>query len=210
MEAGERYPVPARTTRTEDEVKRSRFIATAAYAPSAEAARSFVQSVRDEFPDATHNCWASVVGPPGSTRENASSDDGEPGGTAGRPMLGALLASGVGDVSVVVTRYFGGTKLGRGGLVRAYSHAVLHVLREMERAEHVPRVLIEITFSYSAVDAVRRALAERGARVVAESYGERATLSASVPAHDLDALRAALADATGGSVRVSPSAATGA
>jgi uncharacterized YigZ family protein len=174
-----------------------------AHAPTGEAARAFVERIRAEFPDATHNCWASVVGPPGNTHENGASDDGEPGGTAGRPMLGALLASGVGDVTVVVTRYFGGVKLGRGGLARAYSHAVLHVLREMERAEHVARLRIDVEFAYAMVDAVRRTLAERGALVLEEAYGASATLSISVPTHELDALRRALADATAGSARVS-------
>jgi len=198
----ERYPIPARTTRVEDEVKKSRFITTLAHAPTVEDARAFVQTIRDEFPDATHNCWAYAVGPPGSTDRSAAGDDGEPGGTAGRPMLTALLGSGVGDVAAVVTRYFGGTKLGRGGLVRAYSHAVLHALRELERAERVPRVRLEFVVPYAAVDAVRRAFAAHEGRVEAEGYGEEAGFTVVVPADEAAALISSLRDATGGTVRV--------
>jgi len=197
-----RYAIPARTTRVDDEVKKSRFITTLAYAPTVEHARAFVQSIRDEFPDATHNCWAYVVGPPRSTDRSSASDDGEPGGTAGRPMLAVLLGSGVGDIAAVVTRYFGGTKLGRGGLVRAYSHGVLHALRELERAERVPRVRLEVVVPYAAVDAVRRAFAAHEGSVEAEGYGEEAGFTVVVPADGAAALVSALRDATGGAVRI--------
>ena len=120
MTSRKRYRIPARQSRVTHEVKGSRFIATAVCAPNVAAAKEFVARIKDEFSDATHNCWAWVVGFPGSTACNRSSDDGEPGGTAGLPILHALLNSGVGDIAVVVTRYFGGVKLGRGGLVRAY------------------------------------------------------------------------------------------
>lgn len=198
----ERYPIPRGVTRVEDDVKKSRFIATIAHAPSADEARAFIQSIRDEFPDATHHCFAWVVGAPGSTRENGSGDDGEPGGTAGRPMLTALLASGVGDVAVVVTRYFGGIKLGRGGLVRAYSGAVVHACREMARAEHVPAVVLTVTVPYAAVDGARRALVAHGARIESEEFGADATFTAAVPEHRRDALESALRDATSGAAKL--------
>ena len=99
-----RYPIPEKRHRVEDEAKGSRFITTIDYAATTDDARAFVNSIRDEFPDATHNCWAFVVGPPGSTRDTGAGDDGEPGGSAGRPMLKALLGGGVGDVVAVVTR----------------------------------------------------------------------------------------------------------
>ncbi len=99
-----RYPVPARRIRVEEIISRSRFVATMGPAPTAEAARGFIADVRAEFADATHNCYAFVAGPPGSTAQVGMSDDGEPGGTAGRPMLAVLLGSGIGDVVAVVTR----------------------------------------------------------------------------------------------------------
>ncbi|HEX5751256.1 MAG TPA: YigZ family protein [Archangium sp.] len=104
MPKNSRYPIPARLHRVEQELERSRFITTVAPAPTVEEAKAFIARVREEFPDANHNCWAYVVGPPGSTGMAGMSDDGEPHGTAGRPMLTALLHGNVGDVAVVVTR----------------------------------------------------------------------------------------------------------
>jgi len=111
MTAG-RYHIPAGAVRVEEEIKRSRFITSLAPAPTVEAARALIAAVSAEFADANHNCWAYVVGPPGSTGQIGMSDDGEPHGTAGRPMLNVLLHSGIGDIVAVVTRYFGGTLLG--------------------------------------------------------------------------------------------------
>lgn len=198
-----RYPVPARTTRVEDEVKRSRFITTAAHAPTAEAARAFIQSVRDEFPDATHHCWAYVIGAPGSTRATGASDAGEPPGTAGRPMLAALLGAGVGEVAAVVTRYFGGVKLGRGGLVRAYSGGVQHVLREMPVTPRVVRVAGTVEVPYGDLDAVRRVLENRGGSIEAEAFGaEGVRWTVRVPAHERAAIERDAADASRGRARV--------
>lgn len=198
----DRYPVPAARVRVEDEVKGSRFITTAARASTVEDARKFIAGIREEFPDATHNCWAYVVGPAGSTRENGAGDDGEPGGTAGRPMLAALLGSGVGDVAAVVTRYFGGTKLGRGGLIRAYSGGVKHALRVMRREERTVVVTVTVTVPYAAVDAARRALERHEAHVAAEDYGDNVRLTVRLPEHRREDLEAELRDATAGTAEV--------
>jgi len=198
----DRYPVPGAVTRTETDVRKSRFIATVARADSVAAAREFIQSIRDEFPDATHNCWAFVVGPPGSTRSNGAGDDGEPGGTAGRPMLGVLLNSGVGDIAVVVTRYFGGIKLGRGGLVHAYSIAVPNALRATPLGERRAMVTIRVVVPYAAVDPARRAIAAAEGRIDDESFGTDARLTVTCPAHRRDELEAALTDVTSGAARI--------
>src|SRR5690606_8318142 len=100
-----RYLIPAHRHRVEEEIKRSRFISTVAYTPTVEEARAFISEISAEFGDASHNCWAYVVGSPGSTGQVGMSDDGEPHGTAGRPMLTVLLHSGIGDICAVVTRY---------------------------------------------------------------------------------------------------------
>ena len=151
-----RYPIPARTHRVEQEIQRSRFITTVAHAPTIEAARAFIDSIREEFPDATHNCWAFAAGPPGDTAAIGMSDDGEPHGTAGRPMLTALLHGGVGEIAAVVTRYFGGTKLGTGGLVRAYTSSVQQALESLPTRERVDRTTLEVEIDYAHVDALRR------------------------------------------------------
>ena len=118
------YPVPdlalGQFHRVEQTIKRSRFICTAAHVTSPEEAKAFIDQIREEFSDARHNCWAFAAGAPGATAQVGMSDDGEPHGTAGRPMLTVLLHCGVGEIAVVVTRYFGGILLGTGGLIRAY------------------------------------------------------------------------------------------
>src|SRR5690349_11838554 len=139
MPTPNRYLIPAGTHRTEEEINRSRFVTTFGYTPTVEAARAFIETVSNEFGDASHNCWAYVVGPPGSTGQIGMSDDGEPHGTAGRPMLTVLLHSGVGDICAVVTRYFGGTLLGTGGLVKAYSGGVQLALVDLPTIERVPK-----------------------------------------------------------------------
>lgn len=148
MTSKNNYQVPARPVRAELEVKRSRFIADIARASSADAARAFVAKIREAFPDATHHCWAFQAGPPGDTRAIGCSDDGEPHGTAGRPMLNVLLHAPVGEVVAVVTRYFGGTKLGTGGLARAYSDAVKLALDELETMAVQQWTTVTVTANY--------------------------------------------------------------
>jgi uncharacterized YigZ family protein len=193
-----RYPVPAGTHRVETSVKRSRFIATAARAPDAAAAHALVDEVRAEMPDATHHCWAFVAGPPGSTAQIGMSDDGEPHGTAGRPMLTALLHGAVGEIAVVCTRYFGGVKLGTGGLSRAYADAVKLALESIPVVEKVERVHVTVTVGYAEVDGLRRLVAEREALVEDEQYGEEVRYRLAVPAPALAAFKEALAELSQG------------
>ncbi|UCC52815.1 MAG: YigZ family protein, partial [Anaerolineaceae bacterium] len=122
-----RYPIPAAERRTEIRVSNSRFIVTAAPAFTVEEAKAFIKRIKAEFKDASVNVPAYVIGYGPSVTAHCN-DDGEPSGTAGRPMLAVLQGSGLGDIVAVVTRYFGGTKLGTGGLVRAYGDAVKEVL----------------------------------------------------------------------------------
>jgi uncharacterized YigZ family protein len=197
-----RYSVPAKVARVEDRIEHSRFIATLGRADSVDAARERIEAVRAEFPDATHHCFAYVVGPPGSTGATAASDAGEPPGTAGRPMLAVLLNSGVGDVVAVVTRYFGGVKLGKGGLVRAYTGAVQHALRALPLAERVDEVGLRATVPYAAIEAVRRSVEHEGGRIVEETFASDVTLAMRVPVDRLEAIECALRDATSGRVRL--------
>ena len=202
MPAPTRYPVPAGRHRVAEEISRSRFITTMARVESVESAAAFVEDVRREFADATHHCWAYVVGPPGDTGRVGMSDDGEPHGTAGRPMLTMLLHSGVGDVAAVVTRYYGGTKLGTGGLVRAYSGGVQKALVTMPRGEHVEWTTIEIVVSYAAVSAMQQIFPAFEAEVVAERYEADVWYQVRLPAASVAGLRAAVLDATRGQGRV--------
>ena len=128
------YQVPAQETHTEIRVRNSRFIATIAPAFTVAEAKLFIAHIRDAYPTASHHVPAFLIGH-GATVTAHCSDDGEPAGTAGRPILAILQGSGLGDVVVVVTRYFGGSKLGTGGLVRAYGNAVRAVLDILPRAQ---------------------------------------------------------------------------
>lgn len=202
MSAPRRYRVPAARSRVEDRVEHSRFITTLEAAQTVEDAKAAIERVRDEFPDATHHCFAYVIGPPGNTALVAASDAGEPSGTAGRPMLKVLLNSGVGDVVSVVTRYYGGVNLGKGGLVRAYSGGVKHALREMSTREHVDEIDVQVIVPYAAVDATRRVLHREGASVIAEAFFLNVALLVRVPADRLDEISHALADATAGAARI--------
>jgi uncharacterized YigZ family protein len=198
------YSVPAGEHRTREEISRSRFVTTLAPAPTTEAAHAFVARVRAEFPDATHNCWAFVVGPPGSTGRVGMSDDGEPHGTAGRPMLTALLHSGVGDVAAVVTRYYGGTKLGTGGLARAYAGGVTGALATLATVERVTWVRLHAVVGYDAVSAAQQLLAAHDGRVAAETYAADVRYDLELPEGSADAFARALRDATRGRALVGP------
>jgi uncharacterized YigZ family protein len=202
MTEASRYRVPSGVHRVERIVQRSRFITTTSRSVDAEAAHAFVDRIRAEFPDATHHCWAFVAGPPGSTAQIGMSDDGEPPGTAGRPMLTTLLHGGVGDVVAVCARYFGGTKLGTGGLSRAYSGSVKQALESMSTVEKVDRVRLRVTLAYSDVDGFRRLAAGRDVLVEDEEFGADVSLVVAAPAAIRGVFTDALAELTQGRASV--------
>ena len=197
-----RYPVPAARHRAEQEIRRSRFIATIDRAATASDAHAVIRAVSAEFADATHNCWAYVAGPPGSTGAIGMSDDGEPHGTAGRPMLTVLLHGGVGDVAAVVTRYYGGVKLGTGGLARAYGGAVQQALATLPLAERVTYAHLTLEAEYAAVSALQQLFAAHEAEVLDDAYGAAVRWTLRLPAERLAAFRSGVMDATRGRARV--------
>lgn len=202
MNAASRYPVPAQARRVEQTVRRSRFITTIARTASSEDATTFVDRVSEEFDDATHNCWAFVAGPPGSTAAVGMSDDGEPHGTAGRPMLDVLIHSGVGEVAAVVTRYYGGVKLGKGGLGRAYSGSVQLALDELPLQERIERRPLVVTVDYASIDGLKRMLEQYEATIQNEEYAGDVTLRVAVPKAREGEFGSAVAELTGGRGRV--------
>ena len=197
-----RYPIPAGRARVQGVIRRSRFITTATPAATTEAARAFIAEMRTEFANASHNCYAFVAGPPGSTAQVGMSDDGEPSGTAGRPMLSVLLGSGVGDIAVVVTRYYGGTKLGIGGLVRAYGGGVKTVLAELPLTEKVARTTVQMRGSYHWVTPVERLLPAFEAQIADQTYAADVTWRLSVPVERAPGLTAALVELSHGEIVV--------
>src|SRR5512146_1122516 len=142
------YLIPAKEARASIEIQKSKFIASASPAFSVEEARDFIERIRAEYSDATHNVPVFVIGREPSLIEHCS-DDGEPAGTAGRPALAVLKGSGLGDIVVVITRYFGGIKLGTGGLVRAYSDAVREVLKILPRAQKISTQAAKFSIGYN-------------------------------------------------------------
>jgi uncharacterized YigZ family protein len=192
------YRIPAEPYRTEETIKRSRFIATVAHASTEEGAKAFISSVRDEFPDATHNCWAYVAGPPGDTARVGMSDDGEPHGTAGRPILTVLLHSEVGEVVAVVTRYYGGIKLGTGGLVRAYSGSVKHALAGLSTQEKRDVITLTVTFDYSKIAAVKQMIESFDSRLIEEHYGAEVSFKIELPRSNEGSFVLTITDLTGG------------
>lgn len=201
MPDAQRYPIPAAETRAEIRVSNSRFIATLAYTPSVEAAKEFIGRMRSEFADATHNVFAYVVGY-GATTTLGMSDDGEPGGTAGRPALAVLRGSGLGDAAVVVTRYFGGTLLGTGGLVRAYGDAVRAVLEVLPRSEKIEKRQLLITIPYTSYELVKRLIAAHSGEIQDEEFAVSITLTLSFAVADIPAFVAALSELTAGQAEV--------
>jgi uncharacterized YigZ family protein len=193
-----RYLVPGARHRSQQTIDRSRFICTLERVSSPADAQKFLREMNEEFPDATHNCWAYLVGAPGSTDRIGMSDAGEPHGTAGRPMLTVLQHSGVGDVAAVVTRYYGGTNLGTGGLVKAYGGTVQLALATMPRVERIDFTTVVVSVGFDSISTVQQLLERFESTSESQEYGEKATFRLRVPVSRVRALRAALLDATRG------------
>jgi uncharacterized YigZ family protein len=192
--------LPARKTRSEIIVVNSRFIATLAPVFSVDEAREFIAAIRDEFSDATHNVPAFIVGHGASVITHCS-DDGEPSGTAGRPALAVLTGSGLGDAVVVVTRYFGGTKLGTGGLVRAYSDAVRAVLAEAPLAEKVATHTTRMVLPYALFERVRLLVQEHSGQILEENFGVEVSVRARFARKNFPEFQEALQELSHGSIQ---------
>ncbi|HSR32336.1 MAG TPA: YigZ family protein [Anaerolineae bacterium] len=193
------HTIPAQEVRTEITVVNSRFVATAAPVFSVDEAKAFVARIREEFSDASHNVPAYLVGHGASVTAHCH-DDGEPSGTAGRPALAVLRGSGLGDVAVVVTRYFGGTKLGTGGLVRAYSDAVRAVLEVLPRAEKVPTHTVVINSPYPFFERIRLAVAAHSGMILDEQFAADVTVTALFPIEHFGDFQAALQEMSNGTL----------
>lgn len=182
--------------RHEAEFKRSRFIARAARADTPAQALAFLEEVRD--PAATHNCWAYRVGD-----AYRFSDDGEPGGTAGRPILAAIEGQDLDHTVVVVTRFFGGTKLGAGGLVRAYGGTAASCLRQSRRVVVVPRIEVRVTAPFAVTGALYGVLESQGAARLDETFvDDGVVLTVEIAEQDRASFVVAVRDATRGQAEI--------
>lgn len=192
--------IPLEPERAEIVVVNSRFIASLECVESVPAARAFVSRIGSEFPDATHNVPAFIIGG-GNATTDFCSDDGEPSGTSGRPLLTVLKGSGLGNVAVVVTRYFGGTLLGTGGLVKAYTEAGKAVLAKTKRAALVELARIELDLPYALLERERLIAAEAAVTIVEEIFAETVRAVVDVPLDALDRFSSSLAELSSGRVK---------
>jgi uncharacterized YigZ family protein len=180
--------------------KKSRFIATVAIVHSEEEAIAFIESMKKKYWDATHNCSAYVIG----ERQELMrcSDDGEPQGTAGRPMLDVLLGEEVHNVAVVVTRYFGGTLLGTGGLVRAYSKAVQEGLAQSIIIERKYGVQLEVITDYNGIGKLQYLFGQEKLPILDAQYTDIVTLKVLIPKQRVAAIMKAVTEATNGKAQM--------
>ena len=191
------YSIPLNEIRREQVVVNSRFIATLAPAFNIEEARAFIARIRKEFADANHNVPAYIIGG-GNTVTEYFSDDGEPSGTAGRPALAVLRGSGLGDVAVVVTCYFGGTLLGTGGLVKAYTEATQMVVHAAERGRRIPVHVAMLAIPYNFLERVRLLVARQHGAVLEEDFAGDITMTVQFPASSFESFQNELREISAG------------
>jgi uncharacterized YigZ family protein len=182
------YRVPRQSIETELTAKKSRFIARAGPAMKRVDAMNFLGRARDDYTDASHHCWAYLLGPPDQPLGAAMSDDGEPSGTAGRPIQNVLQHKNVGDIVVVVIRYFGGIKLGAGGLVRAYSSAAQQVMEQLPTVNFVQRTCWRLRMDYSHFQDLRHWLTQHDGSLLECEYTEQVLCNVEFPLQTREAL----------------------
>ena len=194
------YSIPLNEIRREHVVVNSRFIATLAPVFTADEARTFIARIKKEFADASHNVPAYIIGG-GNTVTEFCSDDGEPSGTSGKPALAVLRGSGLGDVAVVVTRYFGGTLLGTGGLVKAYTESTQMVVNVVGRGRRVPVHVTMVAIPYNLLERVRLMVGRNSGEVLGEDFGGDVTMTLQFPVELLDGFQSELKELSAGNIQ---------
>jgi len=194
------YSIPLTEIRREHVVVNSRFIATLAPVFSPEEARIFISRIKKEFADASHNVPAYIIGG-GNTVTEFCSDDGEPTGTSGKPALAVLRGSGLGDVAIVITRYFGGTLLGTGGLVKAYTESTQLVVNAVERGRRVTVHVSMLAIPYNLLERVRLMTTRHTGEVVGEGFGGDITMTLQFPVESFDNFQKELQELSAGKLK---------
>lgn len=175
------------------EIKKSEFIAYAYPVTSREQAMFHVEQLREQYPDARHFCWGYIIGDPDNTTSAGFDDDGEPSGTAGRPILNVLQHKSIGNVIIIVVRYFGGIKLGAGGLTRAYAGSAQAAVDEMTLNPYVPMAQIQILAEFATEAQCRYMIENLGGHIDDVTYSKQVTLTATLAQADIDSLKERLA-----------------
>jgi len=201
----DKYSTPDGAQQFELEIKRSRFITTLGHVDGVAAGKLFIAGIRNQFQDANHHCWAMVAGAPDDIYQIDQNDDGEPKGTAGKPMLNVLQHAGLGNTVVVVTRYFGGIKLGAGGLVRAYTQSVSIALSKLKTRHNYLRSAVLITLPYPLLDTLEYWLQSTNIEICDRTFSEQVHVTLMVPGSELNSLELRLTELGNGTIVIKTS-----
>ncbi|ENM5759534.1 YigZ family protein [Vibrio mimicus] len=199
------YLIPAESTQFEEDIKKSLFITYLAHTPGIDSAKAFVEEIKRLHADARHNCWAFVAGRPQDSMLWGFSDDGEPSGTAGKPILAQLTGSGVGEITAVVTRYYGGVLLGTGGLVKAYGGGVQQALKRLQTIEKKITTSVHLTLDYAMIPLLHSLMAQFSATEMEAHYNEQVQLVVELEALQCDAFIQAVINKSGAKIQVNSS-----
>ncbi|MDN6275611.1 YigZ family protein [Psychrobacter sp.] len=187
------YQTLKRAVTTRLDIKKSEFISYAFPVTSREQAMFHVEQLREKYPDARHHCWAYIIGDPDNTTSAGFDDDGEPSGTAGRPILNVLQHKSIGNVIIVVVRYFGGIKLGAGGLTRAYAGSTQAAVDEMVLLPYVPMAKVQILADFATEAQCRYVVESLNGGIDDAAYSKQVTLTVTLAEADIDRLKERLA-----------------
>ena len=188
------YPVPTEQSFAEIIIKKSRFIAYARHIVSREAGMDWLAEIKAEYPDARHHCWAYLIGNPNCATNAGMGDDGEPSGTAGKPILNVLNHKGIGDVMIIVVRYFGGIKLGAGGLTRAYGQAAQAVMEILPTLQQVAKAHLELILDFKHEQYVRHCCDLLEGQIESINYATQVQIQLSLPVTNQIAMTTKLTD----------------
>ncbi|RDX38683.1 YigZ family protein [Vibrio campbellii] len=198
------YLIPDQPAQFEEEIKKSVFITYLAHTPSVEAAKAFVEQIKTKHSDARHNCWGFVAGRPEDSMKWGFSDDGEPSGTAGKPILAQLSGSGVGEITAVVTRYSGGIKLGTGGLVKAYGGGVQQALKLLQTIEKKITTKLRLELDYGFMPIAQSLMPQFGVVEVDAEYSDQVVLVVEIELREVSAFTQVIINKSGAKAIVTP------
>lgn len=196
------YPIPSDNLLIEEEIKHSRFISFLFHCPNAETLKLTLTNLKQTYPGASHYCYAFIAGAPNDMVNIGSSDDGEPAGSAGRPMLATLQGAGVGEIGAVVIRYFGGTKLGVGGLVRAYTSGIKQGLGQLATQVKQLRYPITLVCTYAQQGDVEYAIKQHDGELLEQQFTDKVALRFSLSKANLLPFNQQIAVLTQGKIQV--------
>lgn len=195
------FHIPKKQIFYQEAIKKSRFIVHIEHTPDVKAAKEFIDLIKGKYGDANHNCWAYVAGSPDDSQILGFSDDGEPKGTAGKPMLNVLMGSKLGEITAVITRYFGGIKLGTGGLSRAYGGSLKHALEGLKTTEKISEAIIEGISEYSHQKLIEKILKSYNVIDIQKKFESDVSWSIKLDERELPLVISDILEHTSGRVR---------